>query len=733
MKRLKRLKLNTRLLVVFFTAVLLMSLGHFFVYSHLLRTMVREENIINAERMNSIQLRLDAALGQVEHVHNELLLDKIFRYTTDGAPDSYTQLEMYLTGTQYLNGIDAISGWAIYLKDCDAVVSNNGCLNRKSYENMRRNDLYSAETWLDGFSQKHYRRYFPATEFTFWGNGTQVTRTLLPLVTRSNLNENIMTVLYLDIGAICEGGDEYLEEGLYLFSGSGQLLYSADEAPVLDTLPGERSQIALDGETYAVQQRSGQTGLTYVKLLPEGKTAGILRYNFLLCLGVALIATAITAVLVPTSVNRMMDPVDKMLGMLRQHSTPKDNHTVSGACEELEQILRSREQQEAALAKRDAALSEYFLHSRLKNVYVDMERQEQKEEGIAFILYIQVHYREKSRNSFSISRAELENLLQEMMSGTLSSLFATTMVFQLEPGRFAARVTLEPGDEIVDDEMERFMHRLSQEDEFAFFTVIRSEAIQSGDDLATVYNQVQDAARQTLVRDQSQLVILPVREQPATDFEFPRQSESKLHAHICAGETLQAVMLAEQILESNLRRGISRAQMEILCVAIVNTVAHAITELTPSAEKIAATSGVYNVLTTRCSSALEYRETVTEFIRAAVVEEVQPIEDDQLLSKVQQYLRENYHREFSSEEMASALWVSRSYLSTYYKNKTGMNLSDSIQLYRIQRAVELLKDPEVKIGDIGPLVGISSSNTFLRQFRKYTGMTPKEYRLQNME
>ena len=80
--------------------------------------------------------------------------------------------------------------------------------------------------------------------------------------------------------------------------------------------------------------------------------------------------------------------------------------------------------------------------------------------------------------------------------------------------------------------------------------------------------------------------------------------------------------------------------------------------------------------------------------------------------------------------MASALAVSRSYLSSYYKSKTGLNLSDSIQSYRVEKAKELLKEADVKISDIGPLVGIPSSNTFLRQFKKCTGMTPKEFRQQ---
>lgn len=83
-------------------------------------------------------------------------------------------------------------------------------------------------------------------------------------------------------------------------------------------------------------------------------------------------------------------------------------------------------------------------------------------------------------------------------------------------------------------------------------------------------------------------------------------------------------------------------------------------------------------------------------------------------------------------ELAEALHLSKSYLSTYYKSKTGANLSDRIQFFRIQKAVELLADPKLRIGDIGALVGINNVNTFLRQFKKYTGMTPREYRLRKL-
>ena len=163
-------------------------------------------------------------------------------------------------------------------------------------------------------------------------------------------------------------------------------------------------------------------------------------------------------------------------------------------------------------------------------------------------------------------------------------------------------------------------------------------------------------------------------------------------------------------------------------MALVNTVTYAVSELMPNTERIPAVGSVYNHLAVRCKTAKDYCDTVLQFIRTCVDGAVEVGERDILLKKVQRYLQENYQREFSGDEMAEALKVSRSYLSSYYKNKTGANLSDSIQLYRIQKAMELMKDPDIKISEVGAMVGISSGNTFLRQFKKYTGMSPKEYR-----
>ena len=728
MKAVKIPKLNTRLLAVFFLAVFVLAMAEFFVFSRLLRSMEQEERIINRERLNNAQTKLDMEFEEIRTAYTQVVLEKTFSYWVGDAPSAYQQYEMRTKGAELFDNNTNINGWAILLKDTDWVASCGGILSDSAFDGIRKSDIYNMAYWRQAFATSTGARYYPQAQFWCIGEGTKVgNHNLVPLTMKSPYNNVCMVVLLLDMEAICKQSDTYLQEGTYLFW-NGELIYTTDQTPVVTSVPGEDTLTDEERVRHVVYTGTLENGMTLVKLQPELEAASVLRSNFLVCSIIAVAALAVTVVLIPASIKRVMEPVNRMYGLIHQHAEAKDPGFRFDACQELEVILKNREQQAAALAQRDAVLSEYFLQSKLKNVYVDMYANPQIQEGVAYILYIQVQYQPSCSQQIAMPRAELESCIQTMLSGTLNNLFETTMVFQLEPGRFAARVTLPAEDGGIDSRMERFMKRLDIEQEFACFTVIRSTALSENDELSTVYTQVQEAARMALVCDHSQLLTLPLPEKKDKEFVFTGQQEKSLLTLISQQKIPEAMELAEEIMEENLKRGISHMQTEILCVALVNTVAHAATRLEESADKIAAASGVYNVITSRCATATEYVQTVTDFIRSVGGGEQLVTENDALLNNVRRYLQENYQKEFSGEDLAAALHVSRSYLSTYYKSKTGINLNESIQIFRMQKAVELLRDPNIRVGDVGQLVGIPSSNTFLRWFKKYTGMTPNEYR-----
>jgi AraC-like DNA-binding protein len=58
----------------------------------------------------------------------------------------------------------------------------------------------------------------------------------------------------------------------------------------------------------------------------------------------------------------------------------------------------------------------------------------------------------------------------------------------------------------------------------------------------------------------------------------------------------------------------------------------------------------------------------------------------------------------------------------------GTSLSREIALLREQKAIQLLLETDKNIADIGDAVGIGDPGSFTRSFRRWTGMSPKEYR-----
>lgn len=57
-----------------------------------------------------------------------------------------------------------------------------------------------------------------------------------------------------------------------------------------------------------------------------------------------------------------------------------------------------------------------------------------------------------------------------------------------------------------------------------------------------------------------------------------------------------------------------------------------------------------------------------------------------------------------------------------------MNFSEYVNGLRMRRAKQLLTSLHLKIQEIASAVGYQNVNSFIRMFKRYSGMTPGEYR-----
>lgn len=93
------------------------------------------------------------------------------------------------------------------------------------------------------------------------------------------------------------------------------------------------------------------------------------------------------------------------------------------------------------------------------------------------------------------------------------------------------------------------------------------------------------------------------------------------------------------------------------------------------------------------------------------------------LSYMEEHYNENITLEFAAEQMN----FSPSHFSKMFKKLTGINFITYLNMTRVEKAMEQLKNTSKKITDIGLNCGFNNIRTFNRVFKEITGYTPREF------
>jgi two-component system response regulator YesN len=94
-----------------------------------------------------------------------------------------------------------------------------------------------------------------------------------------------------------------------------------------------------------------------------------------------------------------------------------------------------------------------------------------------------------------------------------------------------------------------------------------------------------------------------------------------------------------------------------------------------------------------------------------------------------QYIRENYHdSSLTLQKVADLIHVSTPYLSNLFKLEKGFNFGEFLVELRMKKAMEILRDGDVKTYEVCEQVGYNNPQYFSICFKKYTGCTPAEYK-----
>lgn len=212
------------------------------------------------------------------------------------------------------------------------------------------------------------------------------------------------------------------------------------------------------------------------------------------------------------------------------------------------------------------------------------------------------------------------------------------------------------------------------------------------------------------------------------------QEESQRFHYLMNGDQ-RAIKDADRLLNPNLQGKLSQDPLRnILYLFIVNTgiATHYLIESGIPQETVYSTSDLY-------IQKADQAKTIEEILKlnhevwTVFVEMVRTHKKECMYSKpilfCLNYIDSHFNEKISLEYVAEQIHLNPCYLATIFKKETGKTFAGYVLDMRIRTAICLLTKTDYTYTQIAYSLAFCSQSHFTKCFRKYTGYTPKQYRM----
>jgi AraC-like DNA-binding protein/uncharacterized cupin superfamily protein len=98
------------------------------------------------------------------------------------------------------------------------------------------------------------------------------------------------------------------------------------------------------------------------------------------------------------------------------------------------------------------------------------------------------------------------------------------------------------------------------------------------------------------------------------------------------------------------------------------------------------------------------------------------------VNRIHEYLMKNYQNEVDLEEVAEVVHMAPASVCRFFKSSTGLTVFEYLNKIKIDYSCRLLLNTDQNIVDISYDCGFNNLSHFNKQFRKFIGKTPTEFR-----
>lgn len=284
-----------------------------------------------------------------------------------------------------------------------------------------------------------------------------------------------------------------------------------------------------------------------------------------------------------------------------------------------------------------------------------------------------------------------------------------------------------------DEELEEIMVCLANHCERNFeltFSIAITREYQQLIDMPKAYKEAKKILDYKFVFKQKR-VIFPkdLNENQTKKYYYPIDIEAKLITKTLNGNEIGVRRILDDIFDESNTAGIDKKQLKEFGGLLYNSLGRIfiqLKEINPDIDtKI---FGIEELLRVNDLNILKekFEEKILDICK--ITKDKDENDNSDIKNKIEKYLEDNYQIDISLDNLADHLGHSFKYTSILFKKVMGDNFKNYLNIYRIEKAKEIMaENKDIKIKDLAEKIGYNSSNTFIRIFRKYEGVSPGKY------
>lgn len=735
----------------------------FAIYTQSIGIINKEIKRANDAILTQVQQSLDSRLREVEQLAVRIGLDSRVNGLLSVKADvqithRYTMHEMINDFRAYIVANPFINSFYVYMKNSDMAIASNASYDSRSLVAtwQGRGDK-EYKQWQELNASIHKKQYMLLDRVTSQGSTSKMLAYMSPLPIGSAKNPSAMLTIYLNEATLRDvvSSTKMINEGVVLVMNSkGEILFQTEPY----TLPDSMTYEMLSRDTGSIEEKvdghnvvishisSSVADWVYVTVVP----VEVFMQEALNARRMALISFAVCVLLggflVFYFIRANYNPVRELIGTITRQSGVSMHRglneyrfiqdVVTNIIDEKDGIQRRLNMQELNLRNYHFAR---IMKGNAENIPFESTcqyyRLDFKSDRFAVILFYLVEYDMQIwKDGAAVNQMvfnALKNAIEELAAG-----YGHTGVMVEVDDFYACLVNLNDGEDHKQDLLAIADSAARMAEGFGLkFSVAVSSSANGGASISVLYQQALEVIEYVQITGRKQIVHYD-EIKAGTERAIPHQSfiqeEQRFVNCLRVGDYQSAKQLFNDMIVGNY---LSDPAMPIDLVkcrmfGLVNTTINTLGELSALYESQFFQKGKPVERLLNCHSIHELQQCFNALLdELGRLDIGKAIDDTGLADRAKGLIMLNYQDvNLNVSMLADQMGTTVANLSKQFKKRTGMGLLDYIHRYRLDKAIEMLKDGRTNIRDISRQAGFIDSDAFIRVFKKHEGVTPGKYR-----